>query len=206
LVYPFCYPNCSGARLPLAAKFKRYSLIVAEAVRWIGHFEQPDFALWAFFRQSGMKAELMEPMRRRPSSRLLVIDQNNRVLLFRFAFKCGPLTGHDYWATPGGALEAGENFADAARRELFEETGILRDAVGPEVAEREFVVQLHDGEYVMAEERLYLVRVADQSLSWDYWNPHRDRSDDDRSSPVVSRGTEVYKSGGLSRNASCHAR
>jgi 8-oxo-dGTP diphosphatase len=110
-------------------------------------------------------------MRRRPSSRLLIIDRNNRVLLFRFMFNRGPLAGQDYWATPGGALEAGESFADAARRELFEETGILRDAVGQEVAEREFVLQLHDGEYVMAQERFFLVRVANQSLSPDHWSP-----------------------------------
>jgi len=110
-------------------------------------------------------------MRRRPSSRLLVIDQNNRVLLFRFVFNRGPLAGRNYWATPGGALEAGESFADAARRELFEETGILRGAIGQEVAEREFVLQLHDGEYVMAEERFFLVRIADQSLSRDHWTP-----------------------------------
>ena len=138
-----------------------------------------------------MKAELMEPLRRRPSSRLLVIDQNNRVLLFRFVFNRGPLAGRNYWATPGGALEAGESFADAARRELFEETGILRDAVGQEVAEREFVLQLHDGEYVMAEERFFLVRVADQSIFAGSLDPRRDRSDEG-SSLVVSRGTDVY--------------
>ena len=113
----------------------------------------------------------MEAMRRRPSSRLLVIDQNNRVLLFRFQFKRGPLAGQDYWATPGGALEAGESFADAARRELLEETGIVRDTVGQEVAEREFVLQLHNGEYVLAEERFFLVHVADQSLSREHWTP-----------------------------------
>ena len=117
------------------------------------------------------KVELMEPIRRRPSSRLLVIDPDNRVLLFRFVFSRGPLAGLNYWATPGGALEAGESFADAACRELFEETGILRDAVGQEVAEREFVLQLNDGEYVMAEERFFLVRVADQSLSQDHRTP-----------------------------------
>ena len=41
--------------------------------------------------------------------------------------------------------------------------------MGQEVAEREFVLQLHDGEYVIAEERFFLVRVADQSLSRDHW-------------------------------------
>src|SRR5438309_3468373 len=110
-------------------------------------------------------------MRRRPSSRLLIIDRNNRVLLFRFMFNRGPLAGQNYWATPGGALEAGESLADAARRELFEETGILRDTVGEKVAEREFVLQLQDGEYVMAEERFFLVRVADQALSREHWTP-----------------------------------
>lgn len=118
-----------------------------------------------------METELTKTMRRRPSSRLLVIDRNNRVLLFRFVFKRGPLTGQKYWATPGGGLESGESFADAARRELFEETGILRDAVGREVAEREFVLQLLDGEYVIAEEHFFLVRVANQSLSRDHWTP-----------------------------------
>ena len=111
----------------------------------------------------------MKAMRRRPSSRLLVLDRSNRILLFRFMFKRGPLAGQDYWATPGGALEPGESFADAARRELFEETGILRDAVGQPVAEREFALQLHDGEYVMAEERFFLVLVDGQSLSRDGW-------------------------------------
>ena len=111
-------------------------------------------------------------MRRRPSSRLLIIDRDNRVLLFRFMFHRGPLAGQNYWASDsGGALEARESFADAARRELFEETGILRDALSQQVAEREFPFQLHDGEYVMAEERFFLVRVTDASLSRDHWTP-----------------------------------
>ena len=111
----------------------------------------------------------METMRRRRSSRLLVVDPKNRVLLFRFVYKRGPLAGQDYWATPSGGLEAGESFEEAARRELFEETGILMDAVSPPVADQEFILQLHDGENVIAEERFFLIRVAHQTVSRDRW-------------------------------------
>jgi len=91
--------------------------------------------------------------------------------MFRFVFNVGALADQDYWATPGGALEAGESFADAARRELSEETGITVDSVGSQVAAREFVLQLPDGEHVLADERFYLLRTADQTLSRDGWTP-----------------------------------
>jgi 8-oxo-dGTP diphosphatase len=99
------------------------------------------------------------------------VDENNRVLLFRFKHTRGPLKGKDYWATPGGGLEEGEGFADAARRELFEETGIQRDVLGEEIAKREFVLQLTDGEFVIAEERFFLVRVSTPTLSREHWTP-----------------------------------
>jgi 8-oxo-dGTP diphosphatase len=117
-----------------------------------------------------MKTDVSQ-MRRRPSSRLLITDRSNRVLLFRFKYHRGPLAGQDYWATPGGALEAGESFADAARRELFEETGILTDTVGLPVAEGEFAFRLLDGEYVLAQERFFLIRATAQTISRDHWTP-----------------------------------
>lgn len=107
-------------------------------------------------------------MRRRPSSRLLVVDPAERVLLFRFVHRRGALTGRDFWATPGGGLEDGESFEQAAVRELFEETGVRVVAVGEPVARREFPMRMPDGEMVLADERLYLVR-AEGTLSRAGW-------------------------------------
>jgi 8-oxo-dGTP diphosphatase len=109
-------------------------------------------------------------MRRRPSSRLLVLDHADRVLLFRFVFAKGALRGQDYWATPGGAVEPGETFAEAAQRELFEETGIVTQDVGHPIAEKEFVLTLTTGERVVAEERFFLIRGAEpMALSQEQW-------------------------------------
>lgn len=102
-------------------------------------------------------------MRRRPSARILVLNRRNRILLFHFRFDEGPLAGKRFWATPGGALEPGESYRDAARRELFEETGIAAD-VGEEVAQRDAVFEMPSGERVMADERYFLVRVDDRPV------------------------------------------
>ena len=108
-------------------------------------------------------------MRRRRSARLLIIEPAGRVLLFRFVFKKGPLAGEDYWATPGGGVEEGETFEQAAIRELREETGIRVESVGPPVGQREFVLQLSDGEHVVADERFLRVEAKEATLSRDEW-------------------------------------
>src|SRR3954469_11583996 len=107
----------------------------------------------------------MIAMRKRPSSRLLILDPQGRVLLFRFVHKNGPLAGQDFWATPGGGLEPGEGFEAAAIRELREETGIEIADPGAQVARREFVLQLPDGEYVEADERYFVVKTNDPVIS-----------------------------------------
>ncbi len=108
-------------------------------------------------------------MRHRPSSRLLLLDTAGRVLLFRFSFADGALAGRDYWATPGGELEPGESFEAAAIRELAEETGHRVEDVGPQVARRQLVLRLNDGEEVMADERFFVVRTPVNAISDDAW-------------------------------------
>jgi 8-oxo-dGTP pyrophosphatase MutT (NUDIX family) len=53
-----------------------------------------------------------------PSVTILVFDEQNRVLLVKDA-------GSSQWTTPGGAIDPGEHPADAAVREMWEETNLL---------------------------------------------------------------------------------
>jgi 8-oxo-dGTP diphosphatase len=109
------------------------------------------------------------PLRTRPSSRLLVLDSEGWVLLFRFAHKDGALAGRSFWATPGGETDQGETFEAAAIRELFEETGLRVADVGAEIAQRMFVMQMPDGEHVMADERFFIVRTNGEAVSREHW-------------------------------------
>ena len=108
-------------------------------------------------------------MRRRPSARLLILDPQGRLLLFRYVFRDGALAGEDYWGTPGGALEDGETFEQAAIRELYEETGIAVPRVDPHIAESEFVMRTPSGEDVIAQERYFLIDAAGAGLSRGGW-------------------------------------
>ena len=108
-------------------------------------------------------------MNSRPSARLLLLDTAGRVLLFRFVHLTGPMAGREYWATPGGALEEGETFEQAAIRELQEETGIRTTDVGREIARRQFELQLPDGERVSADERYFAVRTPETAISREGW-------------------------------------
>ena len=110
-------------------------------------------------------------MQRRPSSRLLVVNGPRQVLLFRFEHKNGPLAGQAYWATPGGALEQGESYEDAARRELYEEVGLEVEHPGAQIAQRTAVFALPSGETVEADERYFVVEVDQHVVSDVNWTP-----------------------------------
>jgi len=90
----------------------------------------------------------------RPAARILLVDGQGRVLLFRFT-----VPGRaPFWVTPGGALDPGESYAHAARRELREETGLDQDC-GPEVAHRLVDFVSVEGVPVTADERYFRVEV-----------------------------------------------
>lgn len=93
----------------------------------------------------------------RPSARVLIIDGDDRLLLLH-AMNSGSTSASDFWFTPGGALEAGETYEDAARRELWEELGVTDFELGPWVWSRDTTFPW-DGQLFHALERYFVVRV-----------------------------------------------
>ena len=94
-------------------------------------------------------------MRRpRPTARILLVDAAGRTLLFRFT----PADRPPLWVTPGGAVDPGESFAAAARRELWEEVGLDMDC-GPEVAQRVVDFRTFEGTEVTADERYFRIDI-----------------------------------------------
>jgi 8-oxo-dGTP pyrophosphatase MutT (NUDIX family) len=67
------------------------------------------------------------PFIERDVVRLVVVDVDERVLLLRTRDAGNPDFGTS-WELPGGGIESGETYTEAAVRELREETGILISA------------------------------------------------------------------------------
>ncbi|AIT06580.1 DNA mismatch repair protein MutT [Sphingomonas taxi] len=90
----------------------------------------------------------------RPAARILLVDGEDRVLLMRFT----PDDRPPLWCTPGGAVDPGESYAQAARRELWEEVGLDLDC-GPEVAQRTCEFLTFERVEVIADERYFRVDI-----------------------------------------------
>ncbi len=94
---------------------------------------------------------------RRVAARVVLVDDQDRVLLVHGRDPARP-DRPAWWITPGGGVNAGETVPDAARREVFEETGLRVGDLGPVVLERVAVFEL-DGRSLEQAETFFLARV-----------------------------------------------
>lgn len=92
----------------------------------------------------------------RDAARIVVLDPDERVLLFEGVDPARPT--ETFWFTPGGGVEPGEEPAGAATRELREETGLTAGELAGPVWVRD-VMFSHDGVSYAARELFFLLRV-----------------------------------------------
>lgn len=86
-----------------------------------------------------MAEKLSRAQPERPTARVLLFDPENRILLMKGRLPAAR-ERPGVWFTVGGGVEPGETYAEAAKREIIEETGIEDFILGPVVWLREGVM------------------------------------------------------------------
>ncbi len=100
----------------------------------------------------------------RPSARVVLLDETDRLLMLRIHDPSvtrgpNPITA-DFWLLVCGGVNPGESYEAAARREVFEETGLRNVTIGPCVWTQEKLVTSPIGELELVHAKFFVGRVA----------------------------------------------
>ena len=106
-------------------------------------------------------------MAERNAARVIIIDADHSVLLFRGGDPARPEVG-TWWFTPGGGVEPGESPLDAAKRELFEESGLRVDELFGPIHARDTEFEFN-GAVVRQHEEYFYAFVPRSVVSHDRW-------------------------------------
>ena len=108
-------------------------------------------------------------MRQRRTVRVLLLDPAGRILLMKGRLPSNP-AAPGVWFTLGGGIEPDETLAQAATREIGEETGFGDVEIGPVLGEGEQTHHDRKGRPVRILETYLLARCAGAEPSRAGWN------------------------------------
>jgi 8-oxo-dGTP pyrophosphatase MutT (NUDIX family) len=144
----------------------------------------------------------------RPTARILVVDPDDRVLLFSSVND----DGKTWWFTPGGGMHRGETVTEAAVRELAEETGFVaaEAELGRVVATSAGLWSGDDGQVFLGAHSFFFLRVHRAEIDTDeqeefersfitghrWWTVAELRSATERIVPVALDGLMIRLLGG----------